>query len=124
MSKELLKEFEDVSSKIHNDPKVRAVVLMSSKPGSFVAGADIKQIAALGDAPPDVLAQASGMGQAALDMLSDMQASKPWVAAIDGPCLGGGLEIALACAHRVATSSNKTILGLPEVCAAKLLFSP
>ncbi|EOD20095.1 putative hydroxyacyl-coenzyme A dehydrogenase/3-ketoacyl-coenzyme A thiolase/enoyl-coenzyme A hydratase alpha subunit [Emiliania huxleyi CCMP1516] len=115
MSKELLEEFEEITSRIEKDAAVKAVVLMSSKPGSFVAGADIKQIAALGDAPPEVLAEASGMGQAALDKLESMQKSKPWVAAIDGPALGGGLEIALACSHRVATSSPKTILGLPEV---------
>jgi len=115
MSKELLDEFEVLTTKIENDAEVRAVVLMSSKPGSFVAGADIKQIAQLGDAPPEVLAQASAMGQAALDKLEAMQKRKPWVAAIDGPALGGGLEIALACSHRIATSSPKTILGLPEV---------
>ena len=129
MSKELLEEFEVLTNKIEKDPAVRAVVLMSSKPGSFVAGADIKQIAALGDAPPEVLAQASGLGQAALDKLESMQKIKPWVAAIDGPALGGGLEIALACSHRIATSSPKTILGLPEVrrkdtsCCASLVVT-
>ncbi|EOD31453.1 putative hydroxyacyl-coenzyme A dehydrogenase/3-ketoacyl-coenzyme A thiolase/enoyl-coenzyme A hydratase alpha subunit [Emiliania huxleyi CCMP1516] len=121
MSKELLEEFEEITSRIEKDAAVKAVVLMSSKPGSFVAGADIKQIAALGDAPPEVLAEASGMGQAALDKLESMQKSKPWVAAIDGPALGGGLEIALACSHRVATSSPKTILGLPEAAIATAL---
>ena len=51
----------------------------------------------------------------AMDRLEAMGKKKPWVAAIDGPCLGGGLEVALACAHRVASSSSKTVLGVPEV---------
>ena len=41
--------------------------------------------------------------------------NKKWIAAIDGACLGGGLEMALSCHHRVATASSKTVLGVPEV---------
>merc|ERR1712072_722971 len=40
---------------------------------------------------------------------------KPSVAAINGPCLGGGLEVALSCQYRMATDASKTVLGLPEV---------
>ena len=64
--------------------------------------------------PPKV-AEAAGVGQKVMDRITSLQSTKPWVAAIDGPCLGGGLELALSCAHRVATTSPKTVLGLPEV---------
>lgn len=55
----------------------------------------------------------SFLGQKALNRLAN--SSKPVVAAINGACLGGGLEFALACQYRVASSSKKTVLGLPEV---------
>ena len=57
--------------------------------------------------------EAAGLGQAACDRIAALK--KPMVAAIDGSCLGGGLEVALACGFRVATSSPKTVLGVPEV---------
>ena len=57
----------------------------------------------------------AGIGQRQMDRIASMQKTTPWVAAIDGACLGGGLEVAMSCAHRVATSSSKTVLGLPEV---------
>ena len=53
--------------------------------------------------------------QIAFDRIEKMQSKKPWVAAIDGSCLGGGLEMALTCKHRVVTASSKSVLGLPEV---------
>lgn len=43
------------------------------------------------------------------------RSEKPVVAAINGQCLGGGLELALACHYRIATNTSKTTLGLPEV---------
>lgn len=115
MSTELVAEFATACDAIENDPAIKAVVLASAKPGSFVAGADVKQIAALGNLPAEAAAAASRAGQESLDRLAAMQHSKPWVAAIDGSCLGGGLEMALACAYRVASTSPKTVLGLPEV---------
>ena len=56
-----------------------------------------------------------GVGQLVMNRVSDMQKRKPWIAAIDGACLGGGLEMAMTCSQRIATSNSKTVLGLPEV---------
>jgi 3-hydroxyacyl-CoA dehydrogenase/enoyl-CoA hydratase/3-hydroxybutyryl-CoA epimerase len=89
----------------------KAAVIASKKPGSFLAGADIEAFGKLTTAS-QAEARARGL-QAELDLL---EASPiPYVAAIDGACLGGGLELALACHARVASDSKKTKLGLPEV---------
>jgi 3-hydroxyacyl-CoA dehydrogenase/enoyl-CoA hydratase/3-hydroxybutyryl-CoA epimerase len=91
--------------------EIRAVVFWSGKPDSFIAGADIDGIAGL--ASPADAEEKSRLGQeiyAAIERLP-----MPTVCAIHGICLGGGVELALACRHRVASSDPKTKLGLPEV---------
>jgi enoyl-CoA hydratase / long-chain 3-hydroxyacyl-CoA dehydrogenase len=109
----MMREFESVLSRLESDGAVKAAVVTSGKPGAggFVAGADIDMLAACKTA--DELAGLSRAGQRLMDRLAASR--KPVVAAIDGVCLGGGLELALACTYRVASSSRKTTLGLPEV---------
>ena len=89
----------------------RAIVLISGKPDSFIAGADIEQL--LGARTADEAERMSRQGQAFFDRIE--RSERPVVAAIHGGCLGGGLELALACAWRVATEHRKTVLALPEV---------
>lgn len=104
---ELARILDDVG----RDDQVRAVVLLSGKPDTFIAGADIEEFTALksrGEARRLVQ-----NGQALLNRIEDL--GKPVVAAIHGACLGGGLETALACTYRVASDDEKTQLGLPEV---------
>ncbi len=87
------------------------VVVVSGKPGSFIAGADVNAIGAITDA-----AQVHALvrrGQAAYARLAALPC--PTVAAIDGVCLGGGTELALACDSRVAAEEPRTQIGLPEV---------
>ena len=97
--------------RLEQDPTVQGVVFISGKPGSFIAGADIHMLhACQSAAEATALSQA---GQRFFDRLEQFKA--PVVAAIDGACLGGGLELALACRGRVCTDSPKTALGLPEV---------
>ncbi|HET7226010.1 MAG TPA: enoyl-CoA hydratase-related protein, partial [Candidatus Eisenbacteria bacterium] len=86
------------------------VVLCSAKPGSFVAGADVQAIAALTEATE--VERLVRRAHAAFQRLAGLGC--PTVAAIDGACLGGGLELALACDSRVATLEPRTALGLPE----------
>jgi 3-hydroxyacyl-CoA dehydrogenase/enoyl-CoA hydratase/3-hydroxybutyryl-CoA epimerase len=104
-------ELEQALDTIAADRAVRAVVVASGKPDGFIAGADIKEF--LGATSAHELSELSRRGQAAFGRLAALD--KPVVAAIHGPCLGGGLELALACHARVASNDDKTRLGLPEV---------
>lgn len=89
----------------------RGVVILSGKASGFIAGADIGEFRRdIGEA--EALALIEG-GQGVLDRLEALPC--PTVAAIHGFCLGGGLEVALACRYRIATEDSATALGLPEV---------
>ncbi len=100
-----------VLDEIEANPKVKGVVLISGKESSFVAGADITMLAAC-QSSNDAETISKG-GQDIFQRIEDMRI--PFVAAIHGPALGGGLELALACHYRICSDSDKTQLGLPEV---------
>ncbi len=91
--------------------KPRGLLLASAKPGQFIAGADVELIASLRDA--DEAARRAKQGQDLLARLEDLPF--PVVAAVAGPCLGGGLETALACRAIFAADDDRVVLGLPEV---------
>uniref|UniRef100_A0A8C9NP57 Trifunctional enzyme subunit alpha, mitochondrial n=1 Tax=Serinus canaria TaxID=9135 RepID=A0A8C9NP57_SERCA len=111
LSKQLSAEFTDVMNEIWANEAVKSAVLISSKPGSFIAGADLNMLEACKTAQE--VTQLSQDGQKMLEKIE--QSPKPVVAAISGSCLGGGLEVAIACHYRVATKDRKTVLGTPEV---------
>ena len=104
-------ELDSVLDAVQADPALTAVVVASGKPDGFVAGADIKQLMVAKSAAE--VTALSQTGQLSLNRLAALD--KPVVAAIHGACLGGGLELALACHARVASTDEKTKLGLPEV---------
>ncbi len=91
--------------------EIRALVISSGKPGVFIAGADITEIESIKTAE-DAYGK-SRKGQAVFNRLDALP--YPTIAVIDGACLGGGLELALACSFRVVTDHARTKLGLPEV---------
>ena len=93
----LLDEFEAVFKTIDADVTARGVVIVSGKPEGFIAGADIKQFVAVTTAQEAIALAGKGH-----DLLKRIEGSKiPFVAAINGICLGGGTELSLACAGRV-----------------------
>ncbi|HEX3130177.1 MAG TPA: 3-hydroxyacyl-CoA dehydrogenase NAD-binding domain-containing protein [Thermoanaerobaculia bacterium] len=110
LSTRLFEWFEEQIERVERE-RPEALVILSGKPDGFVAGADIEELKTLSK-PEDVLA----MLQRGHELMNRL-AALPFrtVAAIHGACLGGGLELALACRHRVATEHPKTKLGLPEV---------
>ena len=104
-------ELEALLIRLRDDAPTRAVVLISGKPDNFIAGADIEEFTAL--TSQDAAERLSFEGQETVSRVETFH--KPIVAAIHGACLGGGLELALACHYRIATDHPKTQLGLPEV---------
>lgn len=104
-------EIDVMLKQLANDSTLKGVVFISGKKDSFIAGADISMLDACQTA--EQAETIATMGQQMFDRLEQLRL--PLVAAIHGPCLGGGLELALACHARIATSSPKTVLGLPEV---------
>ncbi len=104
-------ELEALLGRLREDSLTRAVVLISGKADNFIAGADIEEFTAI--ETQDQAERLSFEGQETVSRLETFQ--KPIVAAINGACLGGGLEVALACHYRIATDHPKTVLGLPEV---------
>nr|XP_060610782.1 trifunctional enzyme subunit alpha, mitochondrial [Anolis sagrei ordinatus] len=111
LSVQLQAEFTEVMNEIWANDAVSSAVLISGKPGCFIAGADINMIEACKS--NQEIVQLSQEGQKMMDKLE--KSPKPIVAAISGSCLGGGLEVAIACQYRIATKDKKTVLGTPEV---------
>jgi 3-hydroxyacyl-CoA dehydrogenase/enoyl-CoA hydratase/3-hydroxybutyryl-CoA epimerase len=110
-SKAVIAEFVTVFDRLERDPAVIGAVLISGKPDTFIAGADIDQFLEFTSAVD--AARESAEGHKLMDRIEHGRV--PWVAAINGACLGGGLEASLACAYRIVGDSPKTVLALPEV---------
>lgn len=110
LSEETLAEFGSALGELEASPP-RGLIIRSAKPGGFIAGADVKRFAGMRD--PKI---AYALIRNAHELLFRLERLPcPSVAAIHGFCLGGGLELALACTYRVATDDSKTTLGFPEV---------
>ena len=111
LSRALMDDFAATMRDLRSDAAVRALVFISAKKDNFVAGADINAFVAA--KTEDEFRRMSREGQQMLDAVAAFD--KPVIAAINGSCLGGGLELALACHYRIATNNPRTVLALPEV---------
>ena len=108
---EFAQQVAEVLHEIKSNSAITGVVLCSGKKDSFVAGADINMI---NDCKTkQEVVELTKQGQVIFSQLE--QLNVPIVAAINGACLGGGLELAMACHARVCSDNPKTALGLPEV---------
>ncbi|TNF48027.1 fatty acid oxidation complex subunit alpha FadJ [bacterium] len=111
LTPKVLEELVTVLDKLEDMvDKLNGAIFISGKDNNFIAGADLSVIEGVTDpAEGEKLAR---MGQGIFARIEDL--SIPTVTAINGSCLGGGLELALACDYRVVTDSSSTFLGLPE----------
>jgi enoyl-CoA hydratase/carnithine racemase len=108
LNTQTISELERVMRDVQHDEAVRAVVLTGAGEKSFVAGADINELAVLSPAE----GQRHGRrGQAVFDLIEHL--GKPVVAAVNGFALGGGCELAMACTLRIAADSAR--FGQPEI---------
>ncbi|MEZ9595349.1 fatty acid oxidation complex subunit alpha FadJ [Shewanella sp. 10N.261.52.F9] len=104
-------EISEVLAEIKADNSIKGLVLISGKKDSFVAGADISMLDAC-----ETAADAKLLSQQGHVVFNELESlTIPVVAAINGACLGGGLELALACHKRVCSLHAKTMMGVPEV---------
>ncbi len=101
----------ELFDRIDRDESITGAVVISGKADNFLAGADIDEFTQLKDAQD--AERLSRDGQALVEHFEKSRV--PFVAAIHGACMGGGLEAALACRWRIASDHPRTILALPEV---------
>ena len=103
-------ELADVLVRLSREARIRGLLVRSGKPDIFIAGADVKEFL-------NVLPEQVREGVTRVQSLFEQLANLPYptVAAINGACLGGGTELALACDYRLMSDSKKAQIGLPEV---------
>ncbi len=110
LSREVLQELSDTLADLATQP-LKGLIIRSGKPNHFIVGADVNEFQTIRDA--EQAAELARFGQHVFNRLDSLPF--PSVAVIHGLCLGGGLELVLACDYRVALAENSTRLGLPEV---------
>lgn len=109
LNETLISEFRDLLEKAEKQT-IDGIVLISGKENNFIAGADIEMLKT--KQAPDEIEDLSRRGN---DLLLKMEHfDKPVIAAIHGSCLGGGLEVAMACHYRVLSDHDDTVMGQPE----------
>ncbi|WP_368031168.1 3-hydroxyacyl-CoA dehydrogenase NAD-binding domain-containing protein [Arcobacter sp. s6] len=111
LSFEILREFDEILDQIKDDTSIKALVIDSAKKNIFIAGADIKEIEKLKDEKE--VYEALMEVHEIFNKLENLPI--PTIAYINGACMGGGLELALACKYRVLSTNEKTKLAFPEI---------
>jgi len=110
-NRQVLGELHSAFDRIAPDSSIKLLLIRGRKKNGFVAGADLHEFQSI--TTSDQAMALSAAGQQLFDKLERLPF--PTVAVIHGPCLGGGLEFALACDYRVAIDHPKTQIGLPEI---------
>lgn len=108
----VMEELEKILDTVAQDKKIKIMTISSGKEDIFIAGADLHSFEPIFK-DPSLGAKIITAGHRVFNKLQNLPF--PTVALIQGACLGGGMEMALACTYRVVSDSPKTQLGLPEV---------
>jgi 3-hydroxyacyl-CoA dehydrogenase/enoyl-CoA hydratase/3-hydroxybutyryl-CoA epimerase len=103
--------FNEVLDNIEKGEALKGIIFISGKPNTFLAGANLKMIEEIEQ--EEDMKQIAGLFHNSFNRLAALKV--PTLAAINGHCLGGGLEFTLACTARIAKESKTTVIGLPEV---------
>ena len=111
LSVEVLDEIKKIFTELQMDENVKGVVFISGKKDSFIAGMDVSSIESVTDSR--IGKEKAAEGQEVFNLIADMKV--PVVCAINGICLGGGTELALACDFRISTNNPDSVIGFPEV---------
>ena len=109
-STDVIGELGEMLVRLAREARIRGLLVRSGKPDVFIAGADVKEFTRV---RPEDARTAVERVQALFEQLASLP--YPTVAAINGACLGGGTELALACDYRLMSDSKKAQIGLPEV---------
>ena len=113
LSFQVLNDFSSALDALAALPGIKGLVICSGKDDNFVAGANVNEIQTVQRQSPTVAFEATQHGKAVLGKIAALPFTT--VVAINGTCLGGGTELALACDYRLASDSGKVKIGLPEV---------
>jgi 3-hydroxyacyl-CoA dehydrogenase/enoyl-CoA hydratase/3-hydroxybutyryl-CoA epimerase/3-hydroxyacyl-CoA dehydrogenase/enoyl-CoA hydratase/3-hydroxybutyryl-CoA epimerase/enoyl-CoA isomerase len=113
LSRGVLDELSGVLDQIETRADLAGLVIISGKPGIFIAGADLREFAASLDIAPSQTVEMCRRGQTLFQRLS--RTPFVTVVAIDGICVGGGAELSVWCDRRIMSSSERTEFGFPEV---------
>jgi len=113
LSESVLQELAAHLDQLEARRDLAGLIIQSGKPGTFIAGADLREFASSLDVPAETVREMCRRGQELFARLS--RCDFVTVAAMDGVCLGGGAELAIWCDRRVMSSGEKTELGFPEV---------
>lgn len=111
LNEDMMSDFEGFLDDFENDPDIQGAVLISGKEKNFIAGADIEMFRARDTAKE--IEELSREGHRILDRIAALD--KPVAVAVHGSCMGGGLELSLACHYRVCSDHSSTVFSLPEV---------
>jgi len=110
LSSEVIRELDELLDTVASKPP-QGLVMYSGKPGSFIMGADINEFGDFGSA--EEVARLGKLGQGVFLKIKALAC--PTVVAINGVCLGGGLEISMMFDYRIGPPDDSRIFGLPEV---------
>jgi len=112
LGRQVLGELGEIVGRLAKETEIRGLLFRSGKPGQFIAGADLNELAALAHASKEQVNAGAGFGHQLFSMVAALPF--PTVALIDGNCMGGGTELVLSMDERIVSNAPHTSIALPE----------